>query len=270
MQIKHISCFCTDDPQSGNRAAVIENFVNDDADKQKLAAELNLPVTVFIERQATTPLLRFFYPLREMPLCIHGALAAAYFLCNKTTGDTIHAITKDQQSLTILKKPNDVFQLAVAKGTILPETISTTTVDQMLGINFQVARDHQLPFCVATIGSPKLLIPLTSFASLAELRPDFNFIKQWSLENNINGLYVYTADVRDQNTDYVARGFNPKGGNNEDAATGVAAGALYTALSLPSQQEICVAQGEFMQQPSRLVIASTADKILVGGKVRLN
>ena len=50
------------------------------------------------------------------------------------------------------------------------------------------------PMTVASVGSPKLFVPLRSEEALEKLHPNFDIIKQWSLDNRINGLYVYTPE----------------------------------------------------------------------------
>lgn len=266
-----LSCFCISninssmektEPSSGNPAGLIEEFEGNTNEMQELATQLNLPVTVFIQDQIQTPLLRFFYPTCEMPLCIHGSLGAGYLLLKRYQQQSITAVTKNGQSLRLTNKNNDVF-LEVNRGQILPISPDLDVINQLLGLKINIVLDKNLPLCVATIGSPKLLIPLKQFDSLAALKPNFYFIKKWSIENGINGLYVYSADVNNKDYDFVARGFNPKGGKNEDAATGVAAGALYEAL----QTNFNILQGEFMSQPSCIKVYGNNEQLCIGGLV---
>lgn len=267
MKIYYVSCFCTDQIPSGNPVAVVEGFNQDDQQKQILATKLNLPVTVFVTSMEKKFLFRFFYPAREMPLCLHGALAAAYVLMNKLGLADLQAITIEQKELFFSKDSSNIIRLTIERGKILPFQLSSVDLDKMLGVS-QAVLDKSLPFVVATIGSPKLLIPLSTYESLAALKPNFVFIKDWSLKNNINGVYVYTHDTRTKDIDFIARGFNPKGGSDEDAATGIAARALYTALDYDSAREICIQQGEFIQKPSRLSISGNKNNLFIGAMVR--
>jgi trans-2,3-dihydro-3-hydroxyanthranilate isomerase len=269
MNLTYVSCFCIDNLlSSGNPAVVIEEFSGNDIDKQKLATKLNFPVTVFIEKIADQYLLRFFYPLREMSLCLHGSLSAAYVLMKQQDVTCFHALTKSNQNLLFKKLNDDVVQLEVDKGTVLPISFLKEDLNTMLGIKYQNVLNKNLPHCIATIGSPKLLIPLLTYDALTQVKPNFDFIKHWSINNNINGLYVYTDDTHDDKVNFIARGFNPKGGAHEDAATGVAVGALYTALK--NAKEIRVRQGEFIKKPSYIFASSIQDKILIGGEIRVD
>jgi trans-2,3-dihydro-3-hydroxyanthranilate isomerase len=267
MKLNVISCFCTNDLSSGNPAAIIEEFDGNNEERKKLATKINYPVTVFIHYANQSPVFEFFYPAREMPLCLHGALAAGYILMKLYKTTSIQVVTKNQQELTISQKSNDLIFISVTRGKILGPSILFTDLDQMINVKSENLIDKNFPFCVASIGSPKLLIPLLSYDALASLQPNFDTIKQWSVDNHINGLYVYTKETRDQHFDYIARGFNPKGGNNEDAATGVAAGALYEALN--AKKEIKISQGEFISRPSCLRIYSEKNKLFVGGKIHV-
>jgi len=268
MKVTYVSCFCTNAVSSGNPAVVIEEFVGDDIDRQKLATKLNFPVTVFVEKIDDQFLLRFFYPLREMSLCIHGSLSAAYVIMGQQGLTCFHALTKSNQELLFKKSNDDVVQLEIERGTVLSISFLKDDLNTMLGIECQDILNKNLPNCIATVGSPKLLVPLLTYDDLTQIKPNFDFIKQWSIDNNINGLYVYTDDTHDEKVNFIARGFNPKGGANEDAATGVAVGALYTALK--NVKKIRVKQGEFIGKPSNLFASSNQGKIFVGGKIRID
>jgi PhzF family phenazine biosynthesis protein len=127
--------------------------------------------------------------------------------------------------------------------------------------------DSSLPCIAASLGSPKLLVPIKTAAILNHLKPDFDFIKKWSIENQVNGLYVYSADAP-SGVDFIARGFNPKGGWNEDAATGVAAGTLISVLPKSTQKDFVIDQGDTMGEPSRISISlAEDDQVLVGGTI---
>ncbi len=269
MKITYVSCFCTNEIPSGNPAAVVENFVGNDQDKQKLATKLSFPATVFVEYRDKNTILRFFYPSREMPLCIHGTLSAAYVLMHEKKLNALRILTKSNQEM-LIKRLKDIVQLEIDPGAVLSIAFAMDDINKMLNIDYHDDLNKNLPNCIASIGSPKLLIPLKYYESLATLKPDFAFIKQWSVNNNVNGLYVYTDDVRDEEADFIARGFNPKGGDNEDAATGVAVGALYTALKYSDSKKILVKQGEFINKPSYILASKNQNKLFIGGRIRFD
>lgn len=259
------NCFCTEEFVSGNPAAIIQDFNKNSDEKQKLAKKLNLPVTVFVqETPHQLPRLEFFYPHIEMPLCLHGSLAAAYTLFKQRSINELDCTIKSGQIITLRKKEDAVYA-QVSTQKISQITVDKTEVCHMLGLKNITEIVDDLPFSIFSVGSSKLLVPLSSLETLAQLTPNFDLIKKWSIANQVNGLYAYVKNPQNASHFY-ARGFNPKGGHNEDAATGVAAAALALAL----KQDITVNQGQFIQRPSKILVFYTdPENILVGGKVML-
>lgn len=264
MKIHYLSCFITKEPNSGNPAAVVEDFVGEDYDKQKLAKQLNLPVMVFIEKVPGKIVLRYFYPETEMLMCNHGTLAAAAVLLKDSTSHEIKLFNKENRLIKI-RHQDQAFYQEFGKAEIFSIKIAAAEIAEMVGASIE-SIDSTLPCVVASIGSPKLLVPVKTKHILDSLHPKFESIKSWSRANKVNGLYVYTAD--EQNADFYARAFNPKTGNNEDAATGVAAGALIGALKQDGL--FTIGQGMILSRPSLITVLSQHSNIAVGGKVKFS
>jgi PhzF family phenazine biosynthesis protein len=265
MRIDIVNCFSTKKKNSGNPAAIVRDFIGGRNEKQQLAKDLGLPVTVFLsEKNHNYYHVEFFYPETEMPLCLHGAIGAGFILLKDEKINKLTLISKNENELQI-RREDETIQVCVSQQSIPVAIFNKNLLTQMLNIQSIDEIDHQLPLAVSSIGSPKLLIPLVSFESLSSLKPNTDLIASWSIENNINGLYVYTKDSKDDDFDFYARGFNPRTGHYEDAATGVAAAAL--ALSL--KRNIIVGQGQFIQRPSEINVSyDNPDTIWVGGKVQ--
>jgi PhzF family phenazine biosynthesis protein len=257
-----INCFCTSDPGSGNTAAVFIDNPGDKDEKLRLAAKLNSPVTVFVSDSASeTPVIEFYYPEREMKLCLHGTLAAGKVLLTLKKLKNIRFSTKTRQLLTVCQITSDSYQVKVSAQNLPYDALTQQNVIDMLKIDPKILLPN-LPFSVVSVGSPKLLIPVGSLKMLLDLKLDFRFIKEWSLQNNINGLYVYTPTSDASIFD--ARGFNPKTGHNEDAATGVAAGALSLAL----KRSIIVNQGNSLNIPCSISVTyHDPMQIWIGGNI---
>lgn len=262
MKVIMVNCFCTELPNSGNPAAVVFDFSGDQAERQKLAKQLNLPVTVFIDNaEAVTPVLQFFYPGMETNLCLHGALAAVYILLKQRKLDNIVVSTTSGKLLEAIKYGETAVQIKVSAEPAPIYTVDPVVLTQLLNVVAdEISKD--LPMTVASVGSPKLLVPVKSFAILSALTPDFVRIKQWSLDNQINGLYVYAQESSFPLL-FQARNFNPKTGQNEDAATGVAAAALASVL----RKDLLVKQGQSLDKPSLIMVTyRRPEEIYVGGK----
>ena len=265
MNIDLFDCFCDPISNTGNRAAVVTRFEADSVDKQTLAAQLNCPVTVFIsDLNSDIPQVEFFYPTTEMPLCLHGSIAAGKFVLN-LRGDNHCQLVTSKSYLLDLTQKDELLQVKVSCQFSPVIATDYAVVCSMLDLpNQHLLNDMNFSITVASVGSPKLLIPIQSEKDLLNLSPNFELIKEWSLDNNVNGLYVF-APADDHNYDFVARGINPKTGHNEDAATGVAAAAL--ALNL--KKSIRVKQGENLGRPCCIAVTYVDDgTILVGGEVK--
>jgi PhzF family phenazine biosynthesis protein len=257
-----INCFTLDAKNSGNPAAIVTGFTDDKNSKQALAKQLNLPVTVFInDTEALSPLLEYFYPQTEMPLCLHGTLAAAHVLFENRASTQLTCLTASEQIRLVITSVNNLIQIEVAAKPGPHVVVARKDICNMLQLKNKNI-ENNLPCGVVSVGSPKLLVPIASSLLLTQLTPDFSEILAWSLANQVNGLYVYTPLNAEK---WLARGFNPKTGHNEDAATGVAAAAL--ALSL--KKNLVVEQGSIINKPSQIVVTfNHPNSIFVGGKTQ--
>jgi PhzF family phenazine biosynthesis protein len=264
MKMNIINCFSTHESNSGNPAAIVRHFEGNKDNKQILAKRLNLPVTVFLSKVIDGNChIEYFYPATEMALCLHGTIGAAYILSKEKNLDHLIFLTKDKKELKTRMLDN-VIQVLVSSQSSPSISIDKLQVCNMLNLK-EDDIDLELPFIVSSVCSPKLLIPLKSFESLSILNPKFDLITEWSIKNSINGFYVYTKDIHRDDFNFYARGFNPKGGHHEDAATGVAAAALSLAL----KKSIVVGQGKFINRPSKIIVSyENPNNIWVGGNAR--
>lgn len=180
MKLSRFLCFTRDRlPESGNVATVVEQFAGRDRDKQNLATALNCPVTVFIENSAAAvPRLRFFYPALEMQLCAHGILAGAFLVMQQRKVNSLEMMTQNGK-IIFLERQANLVKLALGKIPQLGFDINPADLLAMLRCT-AAALDPNLPLGVASVGSPKLLIPLRTRQTLDTLQPHFELIKAWS------------------------------------------------------------------------------------------
>lgn len=66
-------------------------------------------------------------------------------------------------------------------------------VSQLLNID-AANISASLPFIVASVGSPKLLIPISA-NTINNLNPNYLEIEKWSIKSRVNGIYVYSIDL---------------------------------------------------------------------------
>jgi predicted PhzF superfamily epimerase YddE/YHI9 len=216
MIVYHVDAF-TRHPFGGNPAAVcLLPEPADDDWMASLAAELNLPKTVFALREGAGDVfrLRWFGPDGESPLCGHGTLAAAHVLweCGQARpGRTIRFLTSSGElearqlragwiELDFPSEPASQVEksgLAEALGAV-PQWIGRNRLDYLV----EVADERAV----------RSLQP--DFARLAALLPP------------LRGVIVTSPGAAESACDFVSRRFAPTIGLNEDAVTGSAHCAL--------------------------------------------
>lgn len=262
--IKIINVFSIDD-KGGNPCAVVDkaNFTSL-KEMQSLATHLKLPETVYILRKKQNLLLRFFATKKEHPLCYHGALGAAFYLCK------LHGLNKidlasyhNHTGLQIRCENNSVSMSIPHKGQFLKGTIYTEATCKLLNINKAII-DKNLPCLVASVGHPKLFVPIVDRKNLFNLNPNLKLIAEWSSDNNINGIYAYSSDTEHSDSDYVGRNFNPLFSHQEDIATGTAAAALCQMISLSApllNDTFTIEQGANLNSPSKIHV-EVSDKMI--------
>ncbi|AMA73430.1 MULTISPECIES: PhzF family phenazine biosynthesis protein [Aneurinibacillus] len=257
----------TQDPKHGNSAAVILAEELSEKEMQSLATQINTVITVFVlPSHLADARFRFFSISSELPFCGHGILAAAdYYM--KVTGHQQIKVETQASVVTISRN---------SKGTIHFETTGVSIIDcsfdqkevlSFLGINEDLIH-KDLPFCIASIGSPKLFVPIKKLVTVQSITPDFEAISEWSSKMKVNGVYVYTFETQHSDSSLHARSFNPLFGVKEDAATGVAAGALAGVLVQAGyfHSTLIVEQGYNLGQESKIFV-EVGDVIKLGGFV---
>lgn len=177
-----------------------------------------------------------------MPRCLHGTLAVAKVLLD-LEGAKIKTLKTKSGLVLHVALSDDIVQVQVAQQPIPEFEWNKDEVEALLSINPSDI-DSNLPYTIASVGSPKLLIPLKSPKRPETPKPQFKKIAQWSNQHGVNDFYVYAPL---QEGKFTARGFNPKTGHKEDAATGVAAGALATCL----KRSFTIDQDLFINRPCR-------------------
>ncbi|MCW9046609.1 MAG: PhzF family phenazine biosynthesis protein [Gammaproteobacteria bacterium] len=196
-------------PFEGNPAAVIplETWLTDDV-MQSIAEENNLSETVFFVKQDSGFKIRWFTPCKEVKLCGHATLAAAYVLFD-VLGYKEKVVNFDSLSgkLSVSQKDGLItlnFPSQIPVSCDIPE-------DLIKGLGKKP---------VACLKSEDYIAVFDSEEELAEIVADHTYLKRLDLR----GVVVTSVSHK---YDYVARCFAPKYDIPEDAVTGSA----YTQLS---------------------------------------
>ena len=259
MLIHQLLCFGTI-PGGGNAALVVQHDHSDADWRRRFARERALPACVFVD---TAPdggvVLDYYYPHTRSPLCLHATLAAARVLLSPERPSlTVHTAMRGQPlTLTLPANGNDVF-VELAPQSVPQPAIATDLAARLLtapGIELASAP------AVASVGSPKLLLEVADNATLQALRPDLQAIADWGREHGVNGCYAW---CHRPDGALEGRNFNHLDPVMEDAATGVAAGALAVHLGA----DVTLYQGANLGQPCRIRARPSgvgAEHILIGG-----
>lgn len=258
------------DNRGGNPCAIVDTAIalSEEA-MQKTATELNLPETVFILPDKDQYLLRFFATKGELPLCCHGTLGAVFYLFKSNVNQRPNIKTYKDNIKIDVKYEKNLLSMSIANnGKKLPTPIDLLTISTMLNID-QDAIPTNLACSVASIGSPKLFVPLINRTALFDMTPDLNLVAQWCKDNAINGLYAYSDDTENSDVDYVGRNFNPLFSHQEDIATGTAAAALCQMLCQSrgqSEGTFTIEQGANLGSPSKIYVSISKDNIEIKGQ----
>ena len=248
-------CFGAD-PDHGNPALVVLHGPTG-ADERQQYARGNAATCVFVD-DASPPgadcLLDFYYPHARSPLCIHAAVAAAALLVRERPL-TVKTAMRGQD--LELRRDGDNFGATLKRQPAPDVMIEPGDLRQLLG-------NPTLGFAavprVASVGSPKLLVQVNDAGVLYRLKPDLEALAAWSREHGVNGIYAFWVCG---DGEVEGRNFNHLDPALEDAATGVAAGALTVLFG----RGLRVHQGAAQGNQCEIATAIQGDSVTIGGRV---
>jgi PhzF family phenazine biosynthesis protein len=261
MHIERYKCFGAT-ALNGNDAVVVSGpelsgWSQDE--RQQFTIEQEAHACVFVD--ADGPLmLDFYYPHTRSPLCLHASLAAADHIWKTGWQDSVLLLTTSlkKQPLAFDRAGGTIFVSVDMQQADFP-SVSIADAARLLGCDSGLIMSSPE---AASVGSPKLLVEVAGEDVLYSLRPDLGGITEWGRANGVNGCFVYTRKGTRPN-EYAGRNFNHLDETLEDAATGVAAGALSVRLNA----DITLYQGHNLDNPCVIRAARADGKIRVGGCV---
>ncbi|KQV80329.1 hypothetical protein ASD15_15850 [Massilia sp. Root351] len=272
--VYELKCFGSR-PGEGNAALVVLGDASSVAERQAFARAQNRSACVFVDAldaNAAGPaddaeyVLDYFYPHMRSPLCLHATLAAARVLLRQH-GRPLAVRTALRGQLLRLSegapgaasgRATGVFVRLQRQGApdvaIAPELPGALLGQAAPGVPLKLASAP----AIASVGSPKLLLEMSSTTALQSLRPDLARIAAWGKEHGVSGCYAW---ARRADGTFEGRNFNHLDPALEDSATGVAAGALTVHLG----RAITLHQGAHLGQPCLLRTELDGEHILIGG-----
>lgn len=197
----------TNNAEGGNPAAVclLKQWQKNEV-LQQIAFQNALPATAFVMKSGQYYQTQWFAPEYEIPLCGHGALAAAYILLNyyEPTSSFIE-FHYPQNELLKVKKVNDQYQLE------LPIKRMSLVANKA---NYTNAIGYT-PNEVYEFGHERLLLILDKEQAVRELKPDLANLRKITHRGVI-------VSAKGEDVDFVSRVFYPGKTLIEDQATGSA------------------------------------------------
>lgn len=261
--------------RGGNPAgiAILDQEMNAEH-RQAIAKEVGLSETAFVIRENGQEIsLRFHTPNREIPNCGHATLAALGFLHSRVLigQGEVRFRTSNSEGIAMVNDATIFMSQAAPQFDNVNDPkpwLESIGLDQD-----SLAGDLQ----IVSTGNRFLMVPIKDGSTLKAIRPNHDQIQKLSNKFNLIGYYPFVASRHDPGRAY-ARMFAPAYGIPEEAATGMAAGALAGYLDHRNAQpdnHYEFFQGHLMPGPSPSRILVKIDKeedqitrVWVGGESR--
>ncbi|MET8968243.1 PhzF family phenazine biosynthesis protein [Streptomyces hydrogenans] len=209
--------------------------------------------------------LRFFTAEGELPACGHGTIAAIARLAHRTGAFDGVLRTADRLFTGRARPaPGGLIHAEFDPGPVelrRPDPAAYGLVLPALGLDGRPAG----PARVASVGRPRLLLPIRSRAELATLEPDFGRLRAACDALGLLGVYAYAGPDPDGRA--AARMFAPSIGVDEDIANANSTACLAAHLAGPVPLSLTVDMGDSLGRPATLT--ATARTGLGGPRVRL-
>lgn len=173
---------------------------------QQIAFEIALPETSFIYKNDNNQWeIQWFSPKREVLLCGHGMIAAAYVIKNYLEKEVNHLSFESKSGKLSVEICNDQFTLNFPRRCLFP-TIITSKMKTAFP-------DSIIKEAYSSEEKDQLVLVLDSEDAIKAVRPQFEVIKSLA-------PHAVTLTARGSEVDFVSRYFAPNGGINEDPVTG--------------------------------------------------
>lgn len=206
-----------------------------EVDMQRIARELNNSETAFIfssDSKEYDVHVRFFTPLREVPICGHATIAAHYVIALENNFKEKTCIRQKTGAgiLPVEIEPIDnSYNVIMTQGKVeFGDIINGKNLDRLvsaLGIdNDDLIKEA--PVQIVSTGHSKVMIGIKDYKQLHNLRPDMKELNKLSDIINCNGYFVFTFDSKEKDILLKGRMFAPVIGIEEDPVTGNANGPV--------------------------------------------
>ncbi|HEX5204499.1 MAG TPA: PhzF family phenazine biosynthesis protein [Actinoplanes sp.] len=246
---------CLRNGAGGSPTAVLDESPMPDEERRLVPVRAGTSHAVFVAGDGA---LRFFTSEGELPACGHGTVAALALLAHRS-GRAEHLLRVGGRTFwgRAAGGADGLFDAAFDPGPIRVRDPSPAELSETLAA-IGVATEAGAA-CVATLGRPRLLLPVADRATLAGLTPDRERLRATTERFGLLGCYVYSSP--DAEGRAAARMFAPAIGVPEDIANANGTACLAAHLGL----DVRIDMGDSLGSPATVIARSRPGGILVGG-----
>ncbi|MEU3399657.1 PhzF family phenazine biosynthesis protein [Streptomyces filamentosus] len=228
-----------------------------DAERRRIPALAGTSHAVFVGPAPHGPghALRFFTATGELPACGHGTLAALSHLAARTRTGTLatrlHAGGRVFAGHAAPDPGGPGFRAAFDPGPVTLRDPAPAAYDLVLPA---LGLRPPVPGRIASVGRPRLLLPVRDRAELAALAPDFARLRAACDALGLLGVHVHTAPGPGDRTAVrlAARMFAPSIGVDEDVANANSVACLAAHLADGRPLDLAVDTGDSLGAPATL------------------
>ncbi len=228
-RFKKIDAFATD-KSDGNPAGYIllqSNSEISPVEMQQIAGELKgfvNEVGYVFQTSKNEFELKYYSAEREVDFCGHATIAIMYDLIQNIKDLEQFSIIKIKTNRGVLNVENRI-KSEDAVFIMSPEPIAKETILDIRDIAAKLKIKTEdvetgLPISIINAGLTTLIVPIKTLSTILNISPDFEDLRNFCFESEIDIVEVFTKDVSDKSSDYRTRVFAPTFGYMEDPATG--------------------------------------------------
>ncbi len=225
----------------GSQAAVLIDAKQiNSAERQRIAREIGMPATAFVDSHAEDWIeVQFMSTVMELPMCGHGTICLlTHMLETKRISMTRQSmrqvelrLPKSNANVGLSLRDDGRYQvmLDITPPRFEPAPPHTGGLLKVLGLKAD-ALAPDLPLETARGDFVHLMVPVTGLDAMQSIQPDFNGMIEFCHAYGIETIAVFCSEVENVDNSIHVRDFCPAVGVNESAAAGTTNAALSSYL----------------------------------------